>query len=338
MKQQLQTLFAEIRDRIAGDDMPAALHLLRALLENTPQLNDVLQQSGRFQYIRQQIRRGLVSHEEATIEQNRIRYGVLELLSDIEQEGLPPATLRELLAAVEQESTRPDLREEVKKAISIVNSKNVVANSSITAGGDVHIGDKTIHTESETSKRLRLFLFLFVPLLALGFAYLWYRAQPVTLTVAIQYQAANPDLVFTKGAVTLYHGGKPDIKTIENEAIFTDIQRGEKVSLHFTAEGFVPMDTVLLPGETLLRLPIRHDNSLAHVFGTVRDGQGKAVSGLTIRVQDLTTKTLPDGSFSLPLPPEKQRKKQRVEVIENGKVVWDYTQPIMADGGIEIRL
>ncbi len=77
MKQDLQTLLNEIRDRIAGNDMPAALHLLRALLENTPQLNDVLQQSGRFQYIRQQIRQGLVSQEEATIEQNRQedRYG-----------------------------------------------------------------------------------------------------------------------------------------------------------------------------------------------------------------------------------------------------------------------
>ncbi len=230
----------------------------------------------------------------------------------------------------------PVLRTEVEHAIS--NSKNLVANSTITAGGDVHIGDKTIHTESETSKRLRLFLYLFVPLLALGIAYLWYRAQPLTLTVAIQYQAANPDLAFTKGTVALYHGGKPDVKTIEKEAIFTDIQRGEKVSLHFEAEGFVSVDTVLPPDETLLRLLIRRDNSLARVFGTVRDGQGRAAGGVTIRVQDLTTQTLPDGSFSLPLPPEMQRKKQRVEVLKNGKVVWDYTQPVMADGGIEIQL
>lgn len=310
-----------IRDLIAKDDLTAAIAGLKGLLDNTPLLNEVLQQSGRFENIQKQIRLGTVRHAEANLTQNQIRAGLLELVSEIEQQDKTPA-----------------IRTEIEGAVSIVNSKNILVNSPITAGGDVHIGDKTVHTESETSKRLRLFLLLFVPLLAFGIAYLWYRLQPVALTVAIQYQAANPDLAFTQGTVTLYHGGKPAVKTIEKEAIFTDIQRGEKASLHFEAAGFVPLDTVLPADATLLRLPIRRDNSLARVFGTVRDGQGKTLGGVTIRVQDLTTQTLPDGSFSLPLPPEKQRNRQRVEVLRNGKVVWDFTQPIMADGGIEVQL
>lgn len=316
-----QELIQNIRNLIANDDLSQAIARLKALLENTPLLNEVLHQSGRFENIRKLVRLGMVSHSEANLTQNQIRTGLLELVSEIESQ-----------------SEVPVLGAEIERAISIVNSKNVVVNSTFTAGGDIHVGEKIIQTESKTSKRLRLFLLFFVPLLALGIAYLWYRLQPVTLTVAIQYQAANPDLAFTQGTVTLYHGGKPDVKPIENEAIFTDIQRGEKVSLHFAAEGFVPMDTVLPADETLLRLPIRRDSSLARVFGMVRDGQGRAVGGVTIRVQDLTMQTQPDGSFSLPLSPDKQRKKQRIEVLKNGKVVWDYTQPVMADGGIEIQL
>ena len=146
MKATLQTLFAQIRAQIARDDMPAALSSLRGLLENTPQLNEILQQSGRLQNIRQQLRTGTISQEDATLEQNRIRFGVLELLTELEQDSLSPAALGDLLAALEQESTRPELREELEKAVSIVNSKNVVSDSTLTAGRDVHIGDKHYHT------------------------------------------------------------------------------------------------------------------------------------------------------------------------------------------------
>ncbi|MBL7828312.1 MAG: carboxypeptidase regulatory-like domain-containing protein [Saprospiraceae bacterium] len=333
-----QILLSKIRQFIALDDMPTALKTMRSLLENTPNLNEALQQSGRLEKIQREMRLGLVSDSEARLEQNRIRFGVLELLTEIEQKGLSAAALGEVLSAVEQESTRPELKSELEHAVSIVNSKNVVVGSNISAGGNITIGDQTIHTESQTSKNLRLFLYFFVPLLALGGAFLWYRLQPVSLTVAVQYSPANPDLAFEKGEITLHHGGRQEVKTIEKEAIFTDIQRGERVNLHFAADGFLPIDTTFEPSGAQLILPIRRDTSLARVFGTVRDGQGKALGGVTIRVQDMTIRTLPDGSFSLPVPPEKQRKKQRVEAIVDGKVVWDYTQPIIPNVSIQIQL
>ena len=143
MKATLQILIAQIRDQIARDELPAALSALRGLLENTPQLNEILQQSGRLQNIWQQVRTGTILQEDANLEQNRIRYGVLELLTELEQASLPATALGDLLAALEQESTRPELREELEKAMSIVNSKNVVADSNITAGGNVQVGDNT---------------------------------------------------------------------------------------------------------------------------------------------------------------------------------------------------
>ena len=127
-----QTFFQDIRELIARDELEQALQQLRLLLDNTPQLNEVLQQSGRFADIRKQIRLGVVSHAEATLTQNQIRYALLELLDEIGK----------------QQDQAPELREEVQRAISIVQSKNVVVNSTIIAGGDVHIGGITHQGDS----------------------------------------------------------------------------------------------------------------------------------------------------------------------------------------------
>ncbi|MBL7782697.1 MAG: hypothetical protein JNM22_15825 [Saprospiraceae bacterium] len=132
--------FASIRELLARNNVAEALVQMRIFLEKTPHLNDILQQSGRLENIRQQSNLGLVSLEEATLEQNRIRYGVLELLADIERQGAPPKALQDLLSGVEQESARPEVQQEVQQAISITHSKNVVVNSSISAQ-NVHIGD-----------------------------------------------------------------------------------------------------------------------------------------------------------------------------------------------------
>ncbi|MFZ4476378.1 MAG: hypothetical protein ACOYPR_14375 [Saprospiraceae bacterium] len=135
-----------IRQLIADNQLPAALGNMRLFAAKTPLLNDVLQQSGRLAHIRQQNNLGLVTFDEATLEQNRIRYGLLELLNDLERNSAPHQPFDELLAAVEQESARPEVQAEVANAINIVNSKNVVAGSTVSAGGNVHIGDVVYQT------------------------------------------------------------------------------------------------------------------------------------------------------------------------------------------------
>jgi len=136
-----QTFLSNIRDLIARDDLTAALLQVRGLLENSPKLDEALLQSARFQDIRKQIRLGMVSHEEANLTQNQIRAGLLDLLREIED-------------SIAETSARPDaaaLRAEMEHAVSVVNSKNVVIGSTIMAGGDVHIGDKTI---SQTADKI----------------------------------------------------------------------------------------------------------------------------------------------------------------------------------------
>jgi hypothetical protein len=125
--------FAQIRDLIARDEMDTALQQLRALLDNSPKLDEILLQSARFQGILKQIRLGLVSHAKANLTQNQIRAGLLDLLSEMEE------NIGRASNPSDVENT--SLRAEVERAISIVNSKNVLNQSNITAGGNVNIGD-----------------------------------------------------------------------------------------------------------------------------------------------------------------------------------------------------
>lgn len=83
-------VFDQIRDFIYHNELPAALEKMRALLADSPHFNELLQQSGRFQSIRKDVRLGLISHQDVTLIQDRIRFGLLDLLSEIEQNGNNP--------------------------------------------------------------------------------------------------------------------------------------------------------------------------------------------------------------------------------------------------------
>jgi hypothetical protein len=137
--------FEKIRNLVASDSTADAIKSLLSFLENTPLLNEILHQSGRINNICGRYSLGLITQTEATTEENYIRYSIPELLGDIEQLDRPHQALNELLDMLEQEGSRSDLEQEVIKAISIVSSKNVVIGT-ISAGGNVHIGDNITYT------------------------------------------------------------------------------------------------------------------------------------------------------------------------------------------------
>lgn len=120
-----QAFIQNIRNRIAKDDLAAAIALLKDLLVHTPLLNEVLQQSGRFEYILKQIRLGTLSHQEAALTRDQIRLALLDLVAEVEQQDEKPA-----------------VGAEIEKAATIVHAKNVVAGAGIQAQ-TVSIGDKT---------------------------------------------------------------------------------------------------------------------------------------------------------------------------------------------------
>lgn len=144
------TFFAQLRILLARNELLPVLEQLRALLYQSPKLDEVLAQSGRFHALREQIRLGVLSHAEASLTQNQIRAGLLDLLRDLEE------TLGEQPHSDGVTASHPvtRLREELAQAISVVHSKNVVVGSTISAGGNVVIGDQqtTVQNEGATIK------------------------------------------------------------------------------------------------------------------------------------------------------------------------------------------
>jgi Effector-associated domain 11 len=114
--ENLPSFLTKIRSLIAEDELSVAVQLLHSFLGNSPRLNEALHQSGRFQYIRKQIRLGTVSHADATLTQNQIRFGLLDLLSEIEQEGNTPLPLQVVQDLLTEGSPWADnLKQELEK-------------------------------------------------------------------------------------------------------------------------------------------------------------------------------------------------------------------------------
>lgn len=120
-----QEYLQNIRDLIAKDDVTSAIAWIKELLAHTPLLNEVLHQSGRYENIAKQIRLGTVNPKEAHLELNQIRAALLDLVAEIEKQG-----------------EGAPLHKEIKRAVSVVNSKNLLVDPSINAH-TVSIGDRT---------------------------------------------------------------------------------------------------------------------------------------------------------------------------------------------------
>ncbi len=94
---QTQFFIDHIRVLISTGQPTDALRQLSFFLQKSPLFNEALLQSARYQDIRQQIRLGLVDGKQASLTQQQILGGVLELLSDIEA-GQHSPEIREEMA------------------------------------------------------------------------------------------------------------------------------------------------------------------------------------------------------------------------------------------------
>ncbi|MEL6143675.1 MAG: NB-ARC domain-containing protein, partial [Bacteroidota bacterium] len=92
-----QNFFTKVRDRIKKGDLSGALEAMRQLDAADPFIDEIFAQSGRYADLRARIRTGRVSYEDATLTENQVRFGLLELLKEIEKEYNQQPTLKEKL-------------------------------------------------------------------------------------------------------------------------------------------------------------------------------------------------------------------------------------------------
>lgn len=320
--------FQHLRQLVATDDIKTALQKLRTFLENSPRLNEAILQTSRFQAIQKQIHLGVVSYQEADITKNQIRASLLDFISELEERG-----------------DQPLFRQETEKAISIVNSKNIVMGN-IQAGGNVSIGDTNI-TESETSRRLKLLLYFFVPLLAIGGVFFWYKYQqmqtPLYLKVQLKNTTPNTELPDPLG--TLKFSADQIVKTkaqVSEEAYFDDIPAylaNKMIRLSYEAKGFVPIDTSLNFPTEMLILALQRNDDFANIQGLVKDEDGQPLAEVAVAIPAccsvLTDQT---GAFSLQIPIAQQRTQQRLELSKATYESKSITTPIYKSEIVRLTL
>lgn len=318
-----------LKTLISQDQLEVAVRELGKLLQDSPQLNEAILQSGRLKDLAKQVRLGQLTFEQSGTTRNQIRAGLLELVNEVEGKKL-----------------LPQIHKEIDHYAGRISGKNIVVGN-IQAGGNVTIGDQVQQlTESKTSRNVRLFLLVFVPVLAIALALFYIRYQqlrkPLSLAVSIHNTTPNPNLPFPGGTITLQYDGKSESRPIEQDVVFRGIPpnfRKEQVQVRFEAPGFVTVDTSVILQKEDLRIPIRRDDTFAKVFGVVQDEETlQPLEAVTVSIGELSTQTDQNGQFNLSIPFEKQRTQQRLQAIKSGYKAFDRTEPVIKNEETRISL
>lgn len=82
-----------IKKDISTGDIALAIEKMNLLLNSNELSNEILHQESRYSEIRKKIRLGVIDEEFATIESNRIRYAIIELIDEIEKKHVKSSFL-----------------------------------------------------------------------------------------------------------------------------------------------------------------------------------------------------------------------------------------------------
>ena len=125
--QSTKSFIETIGELIGKDELAKAIQLLYALLKDSPQLDEAILQSARYNDVIKQIRLGTVDFEQANMTKNQIRYALLDLLREIETQD-----------------QIPDIKVEIEHFLSqhtpIIQGKNIITGT-IQSEKEIRIGD-----------------------------------------------------------------------------------------------------------------------------------------------------------------------------------------------------
>ena len=323
--------FQNLRRLIAKDQIRNVIDQLEQLLANSPDLKKVLLQSARHTEITRKIDLGVISDEQADLKKNQIRLSLLNLIEELENP-----------------TERPEIREEVEKAVSMINNKNMLVDSTIHAGGNVVIGDH-IQNESETSRKLKILLYVIVPLLAITGSYFWYQTQvlqkPFSYKVKLHNLSPSPHLPEPEGVLTWIDDESSLRKeTIHQEAIFEGRNpryRKKAIRFQFEAEGFEKIDTSFIPENDFVLLPVKRNDEFAQIKGNVYlsgSESEKGIEGVLISTACCSTLTDGSGNFTMTIPSEYQREFQMITLAKEGYQSKNIREPVSKGLSIKVYM
>ncbi|MEM6298841.1 MAG: hypothetical protein AAF740_09160 [Bacteroidota bacterium] len=121
----LETFTENIRQLVAKDDLKTAIIQVCQFLDKTPQLDEAIMLSARYNGLMKDIRAGVLYQETEEVSKNKLRRAVLDLVSSLEEET----------------EEHPELAAEGEKALAENPSITKTNTQTITGDGNIGIQD-----------------------------------------------------------------------------------------------------------------------------------------------------------------------------------------------------
>ena len=127
-----------IGDLVGIDELETAITELKNFLQKSKRVDEIIVQSARYNELMEQMRMGTINFEDANVTKNKIRYAILSIVRDIEEN----------IEANPALETEADKTLEENKSIIIQNTstigdnsnQNIVVQGIQNIGGDLSIG------------------------------------------------------------------------------------------------------------------------------------------------------------------------------------------------------
>lgn len=188
----------------------------------------------------------------------------------------------------------------------------------------------------KATKYVLFYLLLPLLLVGLGFAaFHYYSDMDMTITIQEDPARSIAALPFRQGVLEVQYGeGEKQTFPLDDrhrEAFIKGIHakyKGTDAHIRFEADGYEQVDTTVSIASELV-LPIRRNNDLGIIYGSVVDEAGNPLSGVALSTQDLTVESDAAGNFRLEIPLGKQAEEQLLSAFKPGYQRWTFTGPVM---------
>ncbi|MEO0895559.1 MAG: hypothetical protein AAFY71_04145 [Bacteroidota bacterium] len=156
-----ESFLQQLRQHLSDGNISATLKDLQSLFLQTPLLNQSLMKMPEFSKIVQQVQGGLISFESKGLE-NRVNI-----------ESLHP-----LLDQIENLSCEPELEEEMKEAMDILASRNILKKKAPYPGSSSEeVIETPVFPVPEDNKRLKVFMAVIISLFVAAIVFGLFRYQ-----------------------------------------------------------------------------------------------------------------------------------------------------------------
>ena len=133
----IETYFRSIENLVDTGNIETAIAELKRFLQKSPQLDELIIHSARYNDVVKQIRLGVIDHENAKITKNEIRVAILSLLREIENIYSCNIDMKNKI----EKQDEPNIFKPNTQSNHVQNNKNTIIGGNIIVHGDFRLGD-----------------------------------------------------------------------------------------------------------------------------------------------------------------------------------------------------